>query len=217
MKRISRLGMTLLGLVSATLASVTITSAASASAQKASSAPSGTVTFALPPGSIPTYIFPFVSGPNPTTSTFPIHPVLVATAVLVWYGKTPDINFSQSVGRPPVYSNGGRTVTITLNRDYRWSDGKPVTNRDVELWMNIFKVEKQNYLAYSVGSIPDDVTSMNFPSNTPYTFSITFNKAYSHLWLLYNQLSQITPIPQHVSERRRFGPVGNYDMTPAEH
>ena len=52
-----------------------------------------------------------------------------------------------------------------------------MTNRDVELWMNIFKVEKENYLAYGVGSIPDDVTSMSFPSSTPYTFSITFNKA----------------------------------------
>ena len=82
--------------------------------------------------------------------------------------------------------------------------------------MNIFKVEKENYLAYSVGSIPDDVTSMSFPSSTPYTFSITFNKAYSHLWLLYNQLSQITPIPQHVWDKTSAsGRVGNYDMTPS--
>ena len=57
---------------------------------------------------------------------------------------------------------------------------------------------------------------MSFPSSTPYTFSITFNKAYSHLWLLYNQLSQITPIPQHVWDKTSAsGPVGNYDMTPA--
>jgi peptide/nickel transport system substrate-binding protein len=217
MKSFSRLGMTLLTVAGVTLATLTTASAASASAQRASSAPSGTVTFALPPGSIPTYIFPFVSGPNSNNiDLFQFSPYMWRPLYWFGYGKTPDINFAQSVGQPPVYSNGGRTVTITLNRHYRWSDGKPVTNRDVELWMNIFKVEKQNYLAYSVGSIPDDVTSMSFPSSTPYTFSITFNKAYSHLWLLYNQLSQIDPIPQHVWDKTSAsGPVGNYDMTPS--
>src|SRR5579862_4361856 len=190
MRNFSRLGLVLVGLVGATLPTVTTASAAYSSALRASSAPSGTVTFALPPGSIPTYIFPFVSGPNSNNiDLFQFTPYLWRPLYWFGYGKTPNINFAQSVGKSPVYSNGGRTVTITLNRDYRWSDGKPVTNRDVELWMNIFKVEKQNYLAYSVGSIPDDVTSMSFPSSTPYTFSITFNKAYSHLWLLYNQLS----------------------------
>jgi hypothetical protein len=36
----------------------------SAASVAASSNPGGTVTFALPVGSVPTYIFPFVSGPE---------------------------------------------------------------------------------------------------------------------------------------------------------
>jgi peptide/nickel transport system substrate-binding protein len=107
-------------------------------------------------------------------------------------------------------------VTITLKKNFTWSDGKPVTNRDVELWMNLFFAERTNYLAYTVGSIPDDITSMSFPSTTPYTFSLTFNKAYSHPWILYDQLSQIWPIPQQSWDRTSTsGPVGNYDMTTA--
>ncbi len=177
--------------------------------------PQGTVTFALPPGSIPTYIFPFVSGPNSNNiDLFQFTPYMWRPLYWFGYGKSPEINYSESLGKPPVYSNGGRTVTVTLNTDYRWSDGKPVTNRDVELWMKLLFAEKQNYLAYSVGSIPDDITSMSFPASTPYQFSLTFNKAYSHLWLLYNQLSQITPIPQHVWDKTSAnGAVGNYDLT----
>lgn len=211
-----RFGLTLSAFLALMLATVTGASAAP-STRHASSSPQGTVTFALPPSEMATYIFPFVSGPNSNNiDLFQFTPYMWRPLYWFGFGKTPNINYSQSMGQPPVYSNGGRTVTITLDRNYRWSDGKPVTNRDVEFWMNIFKAEKQNYLAYSVGSIPDDITSMSFPSNDPYTFSITFNKAYSHLWLLYNQLSQITPIPQHVWDKTSAsGPVGNYDMTPS--
>ncbi|MGA2873808.1 MAG: ABC transporter substrate-binding protein [Candidatus Dormibacteria bacterium] len=188
---------------------------------KSSSSPKGTVTFALQPGAFPTYILPFVSGSNSNNvDLFQFTPYMWRP--LYWFGNgkgatsQAGINYAQSIGQAPVYSNGGRTVTITMNRDYRWSDGQPVTNRDVELWMNIFFVEKDNYLAYYQGSIPDDVTSMSFPSSTPYQFSITFNKAYSHLWLLYNQLSNIDPIPQHTWDKTSAtGPVGDYDLTPS--
>ena len=54
MRNFSRLGLVLVGLVGATLPTVTTASGAYASDVRASSAPSGTVTFALPPGSIPT-------------------------------------------------------------------------------------------------------------------------------------------------------------------
>ena len=44
-------------------------------------------------------------------------------------------------------------MTVTLNRRFTWSNGKSVTNRDVELWLNMLKEEKGNYLGYSPGSI----------------------------------------------------------------
>ena len=201
----------------AVLAVSVVLAGSSPALAKSSSKSGGTVTFALPPGSLPTYIFPFVSGPNSNNiDLFQFTPFMWRP--LYWFGKgnQAGINYSQSVGQAPVYSNGGRTVTVHMNRNYKWSDGHPVTNRDVELWMKIFSAEKANYLAYSVGSIPDDITSMSFPASTPYQFSLTFNKAYSHLWLLYNQLSQITPIPQHAWDRTSAtGAVGNYDLTVA--
>jgi peptide/nickel transport system substrate-binding protein len=190
----------------------TVVSPTSAAAKKG-----GTVTFALPPGVVSTYIFPFATGPDTeNVNLFQMWPFLWRP--LYWYGDDGNvgINWQQSVGEKPVYSNGGRTVTITLKKDFTWSDGKPVTSRDVQLWMNLFFAERENYLAYTVGSIPDDITSMSFPASTPYTFSLTFNKVYSHQWLLYDQLSQIWPIPQQTWDKTSVaGSVGNYDLTTA--
>jgi peptide/nickel transport system substrate-binding protein len=192
-------------------------SASLATVSASGSGSNATVTFALPPGENPTYIFPFVAGPvSNNIDLFQFTPFLWRP--LYWFGKNgqPGINYQQSLGEAPVYSNGGKTVTVTLNQKFKWSNGQPVTNRDVELWMNIFFAEKLNYLAYSIGSIPDDITSMSFPASTPYQFSLTFNKAYSHLYVLYDQLSQITPIPHSAWDRTSAaGPAGNYDTTKA--
>ena len=56
--------------------------------------------------------------------------------------------------------------------------------------------------------------SESYPASTPYTFSLTFKQAYSHTWLLYNQLSEIIPVPQHAWDKTSTSsPVGNYDTT----
>ena len=187
------------------------------SVTRAASRSGATVSFALPPGAVSTYIFPFATGPDTSNiNLFQMWPLLWRP--LYWYGNNGNVtvNWKESVAEPPVYSNGGKTVNITLKKNFTWSDGHPVTNRDVQLWMNLLFAERTNYLAYTVGSIPDDITSMSFPSSTPYQFSLTFDKVYAHQWLLYDQLSQIWPIPQHSWDRvSATGSVGNYDTTTA--
>ena len=176
-----------------------------------------TVTFALPAGTIPTYISPFVAGPvSNNVDLFQFSPFMWRP--LYWFGinGTVNINYSESMAGAPTYSNGGKTVTVTLNKKFTWSNGKPVTNRDVEFWLNLLKNEKGEYLGYSPGSIPDDIASMSFPASSPYQFSITFNKVYSPLWILYDELSEIVPIPQAVWDKTSASsPVGNYDTTAA--
>ncbi|HVA21755.1 MAG TPA: ABC transporter substrate-binding protein [Candidatus Micrarchaeia archaeon] len=177
-------------------------------------APTGTVKFALPPGQTPSYVFPLMSGAySNNINIFQLDALLYPP--IYWFGHNgqPSINYHLSIARPPVFSNGGRTVTITLKHDI-WSDGRPVTNRDVEFWMRLLFANKADWLGYVPGSIPDDVTAMSFPKSTPQTFSLTFNRAYSHLWLLYNQLSQIEPMPQHAWDKTSMkGRIGNYDRS----
>lgn len=185
-----------------------------ASGVSAAQTSGGTVTIAQQPGSVPDYIFPLVNGSDATGSDVMQFQYLMYRP-LYWNGDDgkPISNSKLSLAYPPVYSNDGKTLTIKLHH-YSWSDGTPVTSRDIEFWMNLLNAEKANWWQYVTGEFPDNVVSMTFP--TALTFTITFNRQYSHQFLLGNQLAQIIPIPQEAWDRTSMGgAIGNYDTTPS--
>lgn len=182
-----------------------------------SSSPSGgTVTFAQEVGSPPTYIFPIEDGANSGNNNITyLQPEMWRP--LYWYGHSnsqlPTINYPLSLAKPPVWSNGGKTVTIKLLH-YRWSNGSMVTTRDVEFFMNLLKADEADYVGYAPGWWMDEISSIDYSSASQ--FSITFNGVYSTTWLIDNGLSEITPIPQYAWDRiSATGAVGNYDKTTA--
>ncbi len=176
----------------------------------------GTVTFAEQPGSPPTYIFPLYDGANSGNNNITyLQPLMWLP--LYWFGHSenalPTINYGLSMADPPVFSDGGKTVTMTLKK-YVWSDGTPVTSRDLEFWMNLLLAEKNEEAAYVPGGWMDHVAGMSAPS--PNTFVLRFNVVYNPTYLLYNGLSILTPIPQHSWDKTSAtSPVGNYDETAA--
>lgn len=183
----------------------------------AASSPARTVarvTFALPPDSTSTYIFPLQgladAGPVDDNQF-----QMLLYRPLYWFGQNgkPVFNESLSLAAAPTYSNGGTTVTIKL-KGWKWSTGQPITSRDVEFWINLLKEEKDNWYGYVPGAFPDNLASESYPN--PQTVVLTFNKAYSQQWLLYNELSQITPLPQFAWDKTsNSSPVGNYDLSPS--
>src|ERR1700734_3962716 len=189
-------------------------SSSSSSGGKAQSG--GTITFAEQPGSPPTYIFPLYDGANSGNNNITyLQPLMWLP--LYWFGHSNNaqatINYGQSMAYPPVFSDGGRTVTMKL-KHYVWSNGKPVTSRDLEFWMNLLLAEKNNSAAYVPGGWMDHVAGMSAPS--PYTFVLKFNVTYNQTYLLYNGLSILQPIPQAVCDKTSAtGAVGNYEETKA--
>lgn len=174
----------------------------------------GTATFAESAGGKPDYIFPMMT---------PIHQSIanieqfnrLSYRSLYWIGKDdqPVIDPTLSVAKDPVYSDGNTSVSVTLN-DYKWSDGQPVTTRDVEFWINLFRANKEIAAGYIPGSFPDNITK--FTAVNDKTFTLKLNKAYNTQWFNYNVLSQITPIPQHVWDKTSAsGSVGDLDRAPA--
>ncbi len=185
---------------------------AASARQTARAVKGGVATFAVVPGYTPKWILPLYT---PTNYYFDV----VADFDLQMYrplyayglGAADAPNPALSLANPPVYSNGGKTVTITL-KHYLWSDGRPVTTRDVEFDFNLIKANKLLWGPYHPGNLPDNVVSADWISATK--FSLTFNRAYSHLWLQANQLTDLIPLPQHEWDRTSLnGPVGNYDLT----
>jgi peptide/nickel transport system substrate-binding protein len=114
---------------------------------------------------------------------------------LYWYGDNyrPTVDYNRSLGQKPVFSNGDKTVTVHLN-NYKWSDGEPVSARDVIFWLNLVKASPAtNWCGFAPGYFPDNIVSYSAPNAS--TFVLHFNKAYDPEWVLYNELSQITPMP----------------------
>jgi peptide/nickel transport system substrate-binding protein len=159
------------------------------------------------------YIFPLLNFDNDTFANITYSQYLMWRP-LYWFGKPGGVglNESESLAKvPAVTSSGGKTTaTITL-KPYKWSDGTPVTSRDVEFWINLLKADKSQFWGYEPGEFPDNLTSFKQLSSTK--FQLVFDHTYSSEWL-YNQLAQIIPLPQHAWDKTSAsGSVGNNDLT----
>ena len=184
------------------------------SGSNASAATSNDVTFALPPATVPNYIFPIFSGAQDSiVNVYQMQQIMFRTLYYFGEGTNPENNPTLSLALPPVFTDGGKTVTITL-KHYEWSDGSPVTSRDVLFFMNLLKADQSNWADYVPGEFPSNVTSVTAPNAS--TVVMHLNQAYSSTWFLYNELSQITPLPQQAWDKESAtGKIGNYDETPA--
>ena len=152
----------------------------------------GTAHWAEAPQATPNYIFPFASFSYFSVANLTQFQELMFRP-LYWFGQgqTPNLNESLSIANLPSYSNGGKTVKVTL-KPYKWSNGEQVTPQDVIFWLNMMKVEKTIWAGYVPGTIPDDITSITTSGKT-LTFQLSSNA--NSNWFTYNELSQITPMP----------------------
>jgi len=149
----------------------------------------GIATYALTPGAVPDYIFPFVSGQHDSLANIDYFTQLMYRP-LYWFGfgGRPVLNPALSLADPPTFH--GRTVTITL-KHYRWSNGTPVTAQNVLFWLHMMLAVPDDW---GLGTgFPQNVTDIRAAG--PATVTMTMKQEYSPAWFLYNELSQITPMP----------------------
>ena len=107
-------------------------------------------------------------------------------------GPSVAVNYPLSPANAPVYSNGGKTVTITM-KGWKWSNGETVDASDVIFWLNMMKAEPDNYYGYVPGLLPDNLAS--YSATAPNTVVINLKSSVSSIWFTYNQLAEITPMP----------------------
>lgn len=175
----------------------------------------GTATFAEPPGVTPNYIFPMLTGAYYSVANIEQFQRLSFRS-LYWIGNgqgQPVVDPALSLAALPDYSRNDSVVTIHLG-NYTWSDGQPVTARDVAFWINLLRADKADFAAYIPGEFPDNLTSYTIVN--PKTIVLKLNGSYNPTWFTYDQLSQITPLPAQAWDKTSAsGPVGSYDMTAA--
>jgi peptide/nickel transport system substrate-binding protein len=102
------------------------------------------------------------------------------------------VDYADSPASAPVYSNGGKTVVINL-KGWKWSNGQPVDAKDVIFGLNLISANKTNYAGYSIGLLPDNLTS--YKATGPNQVTLQLKQAYSSIWFTYNQLAILYPLP----------------------
>jgi peptide/nickel transport system substrate-binding protein len=149
----------------------------------------GTAVWAEQPAQQPTYIFPYVNSQNiSNTNLFDLQYLMYRPLYWFGVGDTPKVNPLLSVANQPTIS--GRVVTINL-KHYMWSNGTPVSAKNIMFWLNMELAEPTNYGAYT--GFPANVSNIKVVS--PTEVQMTLAHPYSLQWFLYNDLSQVTPMP----------------------
>jgi len=115
-------------------------------------------------------------------------------------GKT-GIDYTLSVMRPPVYTDHDTVVTVNINRNYRWSDGQPVTSADVKFFFELqaAAAKEGKYGHYVPGEMPDDIKSVE--TDGPFRLIIKLTHSYDPLWFTGSQLTQAYALPAQVWDK----------------
>jgi peptide/nickel transport system substrate-binding protein len=209
-----------LGAAAATLAGATVglTGVASASRvhenARVHEVSGGVIRYAEAAGASPNYIFPVTTGAVQTL--YNIYQFINLMWPLV-YLPTPDqptLDYAHSMAYPPVWSHNNTQVTVTL-KHYMWSDGVPVTARDLVFYINLAKAEGASWGGYSGPTqFPYNLKSYSAVNST--TVKFVLNGPINPTFFNLNGIDYITPIPQHAWDKTSVnGAVGNYDMTSA--
>jgi len=157
------------------------------------SAPTGTITYAEGPGASPNYIFPYMGCQFFSVDNINQFQELMYRP-LYWFGLggSAAVVPSLSTGNQPVYSNGNKTITITM-KGWKFADGQTINAQSVLFFLNMYKADPTSYCGYNQGyGIPDQVKSATGSGNT---VTINFTTSVNPGWILYNYLSEITPMP----------------------
>lgn len=175
----------------------------------------GTVAWAEQPGAGPNYIFPVT--PAALATVYDVFDFqYLMWRPLYWQprGATPAINTSLSLAKPPVFSDGNKTVTIHMDTNYHWSTGAPVDANDVVFMVDLLKAAVKESPAnsgnYTPGFFPDNVKSMSTPNKDTVVMHLT--KAYNPGWFYNDQLEPLVfPLPSSSWNRDSLhGPALNY-------
>lgn len=199
-------------------------SACAAAPKQATPGSARIVTFAEAPSAPPTYIAPLIPGAySGNVNLYQFSNILYPPLYSFGTNGQPTLNNKLSIAYPAVFTDHNTVVTINM-KHWVWSDGKPVTARDVTFWLNLLSsVTDPNAPVIGSNSAPGpgwgSAVAGLFPYNVvsyratgTYQVVMKLNASYNPTWFQYNELSQITPMPQQSWDRLSLSsPVGNYD------
>lgn len=198
------------GVVLASAAAL-ITSGVGLAKTRPAALPNGdTVVMALPPRTNLDWFFPIADVPqnslyNAWVWNTLYHPLIVLKS-------SGAINWSHSIASHVQYNAKGTVYTVAMNRKWHWSNGAPVTTRDVLFTWHLIQDASSPtapkpwpYTGAGTGDIPAGVKSI--VAQGLYKFTVTLKAPADQSWFMYNGLNQLTPLPAKVWNKYSKNPV----------
>lgn len=115
-------------------------------------------------------------------------------------------NWQHSIASHVQYNSKGTVYTVTMNRKWHWSNGTPVTTKDVLFTWHLIQDTSSPkapkpwpYTGAGTGDIPTGVQSVT--AQGPYKFTVTLKAPANQDWFIYSGLNQLTPLPASVWNR----------------
>ncbi|WP_181034190.1 ABC transporter substrate-binding protein [Arthrobacter sp. GMC3] len=155
----------------------------------------GVVTVAQAVGLAPNNFYPNrASSDSPFSAQQAMFKYLYAAADV---GSTQSINADLSLAELPKASDEGKTFTIKMKDNYKWSDGKQVNAADVIFSIDLIKAaiaeSPANYYGYVLGGFPENVVSMTATDTD--TLELTLKDSTNPDFFLNNVASTLIPLP----------------------
>ena len=151
-----------------------------------------TITIAEGANATPNYILPFYPGAQCTVAnTSQFQQLMYQPLYFYGLGSSAAVQPKLSTANAPVYSNGNKTVTVTM-KGWKFADGQTVDAESVMFFLNMYDAVPSGFCTYTPGlGLPDDVASATGTGNT---VVIHLKKAVSPGWFTANELAVITPM-----------------------
>lgn len=121
---------------------------------------------------------------------------------LLYINNQYKIDYQDSFAKRITYSKSGNVFNIVLKHNWKWSDGVPVTAKDIVWDYNLIKATDNpkapapwpNYNAGS-GNVPANVKSV--VATGRFSVRVTLKSPVNQQWFIYNGLGQLMPLPEH--------------------
>jgi peptide/nickel transport system substrate-binding protein len=121
---------------------------------------------------------------------------------LVWIGPKYTVDWSDSLAQSVTWNRAGTVYRITL-KPWRWSDGRPVTAKDVLFTWSVLQAASSSAPAAppapwpdsgdGSGEVPQNVASVSASGSR--TVIIRLKRPVNPQWFLYNGIAQFVPMP----------------------
>jgi len=163
----------------------------------------GTLIFALPPQTNLNWFLPITTAAFDSVYNTQLINMLYKPLILI--NNNYQINWGSSIAKKITYNSQGTIYHVFLNKKWHWSNGQPVTAKDVLFTWNVIQAASAPtapspwpFVGAGTGDIPSGVKSV--VENNPYELTFTLDNPANQQWFMYNGLVQLVPMPASVMD-----------------